>query len=125
MEATCLTKSLLLLGLLALVKADVCDKNFLVRMEDLIQRMESVTQTNRELTETNRELNKTVDAQKEMFVNLTSNIEDLRATIGNLQAANEELNSTLSTQNMQSGAFLYYFQTKCYTDVGPPDPLRF
>ncbi len=80
---TCLTESLLLLTLALFVNADVCDKNFLVRIED-------ITKTNRELSEVNRMLNETVVEQQAVIENYTSVMEDLKATIQQLTEINQK-----------------------------------
>ena len=123
---TWVTKTaLLLLGLVTFVEADIFNKKFLVRVEDMLGRMEEITNTNRELSKTNIECNKTVLEQKQMLADLntmiadinntmqnqTAAIQDLQsrnaeqdATIWNLEATTEALNSTLSLmQNMQKG----------------------
>ena len=88
---TCVTKSLLLLSLVILVKGDILNKSFLVRMEDI--------------TNTNRELNKTVHEQKEMMADFNSTMENLKArnaeqdeSIENLKSTIEALNSTVTDQ---------------------------
>ncbi len=62
---TCLTQAILLLTLVSFLNADVCDKNFLVRLED-------ITQTNSELSEVNKLLNMTVVEQRAIIDNYTS-----------------------------------------------------
>ncbi len=58
-----LTDILLFLGLIVVIKAEVFDKHFLLRMQDI--------------TETNRKLNETVEQQKGMMNELNKTIEAL------------------------------------------------
>ncbi len=100
----CLTKTLLILGIVGPVTAGIFEKKFLVCIED-------ISQTNLQLSSTNHELNKTVIAQRNMMTNLTGMVEELKMTVevlnttnANLKATIQEMNSTLlMVQTMQNG----------------------
>ena len=47
--------------LVLFVRAEVCDKNFLIRMEDMVKRLEEVTEFNKQL---NKTINTTVEELK-------------------------------------------------------------
>ncbi len=99
MASLTINELLLLLGLAVTVKADILDKKFLIRLED-------ITNTNRDLMETNRGCNKTVLEQRQMMTNLNITVENIKtseaekdATIGKLQATIESLNATVTDQD--------------------------
>ncbi len=45
------------LGLLSFIRAQVCDKNFLIKVENLLERLEEATEINKQLNDTITELN--------------------------------------------------------------------
>ncbi len=103
--------ALLLLSVVLFVRAEVCDKKFLMRMESMLERLEECTEINEQVTETNKEINKTIADQKIV----AQAMEHLTDKIQIMEETNAALNSTLEVlkaENVQLDALINQLSMK-------------
>ncbi len=93
LKMTYTTKTVVLfLCLVALVKAGIFDKSFLIRLED-------ITSTNKNLSDSNKECKQTVIDQRNMMADLSRAVENLTATVEVLAAKNDDQGATIKALN--------------------------